>query len=133
MGYRKTNHRKSKLLQESTNIDTEHSKKKTYKQNSYLLQSPNVIYLFGQIVLDKELLVTCPDLTCLKKVGSVYIGYGNTGYSRQFGRRYLTELKHPFDRKEDACCCDKAAKNHLKMAQSVSTKKIVRKRNKRFI
>merc|ERR1719150_1139823 len=52
-----------KLLQESTNIDTEHSKKKTYKQNSYLLQSPNVIYLFGQIVVDKELLVTCSDLT----------------------------------------------------------------------
>merc|ERR1712173_54702 len=83
---------------------------RTNKQNSYLLQSPNVIYLFGHIVLDKKLLVTCSDLTCLKKVGSVYIGYGSTGYSQHFDRRYLTELKHPFDRKEDACCCDKAAK-----------------------
>jgi len=56
--YRKTNHRKSKLLlQESTNIDNDYSKnKKKTHIKYYLLQSPNVIYLFGHIVFVKKTL-----------------------------------------------------------------------------
>jgi len=53
--YRKTNHRKSKLLlQESTNIDNDYSKNKKTHIKYYLLQSPNVIYLFGHIVFVKK-------------------------------------------------------------------------------